>query len=264
MGPFDQQAVRDAPPSERRRRITHRAVPLIALALVALVVGMMVGASRESGAERAAGSFTKAWERADYPAMYRLLTSGARDRTSLTAFERAYREAGATATAVSLRAGKPRDQGHGARVPIVIATRVFGTIRGPLTVPVDGDKVDWDPHLVFPGLAKGERLTRQTLAPKRAKILARRGQTLAEGPAAQRTSPLGMLASSIAGTVAPPRTRAERDATFARGFPRGTPVGQNGLERILESQVAGRPGGTLSVGRRPIARSRPEPSGPVR
>src|SRR4051794_36468010 len=105
LGPFDQQAARGSP-ADRRRRVTHRAVPLIAIAAVALIVGIVVGAGRESDAERTADSFTRAWARSDYPAMYRLLTSGARDRTSLAAFERAYRMAGATATAVSLRAGR--------------------------------------------------------------------------------------------------------------------------------------------------------------
>src|SRR5205814_4957563 len=123
------------------------------------------------------------WQRADYPAMYRMLTSSARARTSLQAFERDYKMAAATATSVSLRAGKAHDSGPGARVPVTVGTRLFGTVRGTVTLPVHGDKVEWDPHLVFPGLAKGESVTRQTVAPRRAKILARGGQTLAEGPA---------------------------------------------------------------------------------
>jgi peptidoglycan glycosyltransferase len=250
---------------ERQRRLTHRGLPLAALAFVALVVGIVVGAnSGESDAERTTAKFTQDWARGDYAAMYGLLTGKARQRTSLAAFERAYRMAGATATTVGLRPGKAHDAGPGARAAVVVTTRIFGTIRGRVTVPVNGTKVDWDPHLVFPGLEKGEALTRRTLAPQRAKILARGRQTLAEGPAAQRTSPIGSVASSIAGTVAPPKTQAERDATFARGFPPGTPVGQNGLERILETRVAGRPGGTLLAGGRPIARSREVASGPVR
>src|SRR5436853_5837515 len=112
--------------------------------------------------------------------MYGMLTSGARGRTSLAAFERVYKMAAATATAVALTPGKAHDEAPGARVPVTIATRLFGTIRGRVTVPVDGTKVDWGPHLVFPGLRKGEKLTRRTVAPRRATILARGGQTLAE------------------------------------------------------------------------------------
>jgi cell division protein FtsI/penicillin-binding protein 2 len=251
-------------PSDRRHRLTHRALPLGAIALLALIAGVVVGAGSQSDAERATTSFMRAWQRRDYPAMYDLLTSSSRKVTSLVAFERTYKNAGATATMVSLQAGKAHDSGDGARVPVTIATRLFGTIRGRLVVPVSGDRVKWDPRLVFPGLAEGASLTRRTVAPRRAKILARGRQTLAEGPATQRSSPLGPLASSIAGVVAQPKTQAEREATFARGFPPGTPVGQNGLERILETRVAGRPGGTLFAGGRPVARSSPVASGPVR
>jgi peptidoglycan glycosyltransferase len=251
-------------PPERRRRLTHRAVPLAAIALAALVVGIVVGAGGRSDAERAADGFVSAWRHRDYPAMYGMLTGSARERTSLAAFERAYKQAGATATTTSLVARKSHDTNGGARVRLTLATRLFGTIRRQLVLPVDGSKIDWDPSLVFPGMARGEQLTRRTVAPQRAKILARGGQVLAEGPGAQRTSPLGALGSSIAGTVAPPTTQALRDATYARGFPPGTPVGQNGLERILEMRVAGRPGGVLLVGGRPVARSSPVAAGPVR
>src|SRR4051812_29109579 len=186
-----------APPGDRRRRITHRALPLIAIATVALVVGFLVGAGGQSDAERAASGFTRAWARGDYRAMYDMLGSSAKRRTSFAAFERAYRSAAATATAVSVLPGKAHDSGNGARAPVAIGTRVFGTIRGRLAVPVDGDKVDWRPQLVFPGLASDERLTRRTVAPPRGRILSRDGRTLAEGPAGARTSPLGSLASSI-------------------------------------------------------------------
>src|SRR2546421_11392542 len=101
-------AMRAIPP-ERRRRITHRAVPLIAIALVALVVGIVVGAGGQSDAERTATNFTRAWQRPGYPAMYHLLPGGAREAVSIGAFERACKEAGATATTVPLRAGKADD-----------------------------------------------------------------------------------------------------------------------------------------------------------
>ena len=61
-----------------------------------------------------------------------------------------------------------------------------------------------------------------------------------------------------------PRTEPERNALYARGFPKDQPIGQGGLERILEQRVAGSPGGTLLAGRRVIARARSRASGPVR
>src|SRR3954451_22117758 len=98
LGHSDRYDSPRALPAERRRRITRRALPLIAIALVALVVGIVVGAGRQSDAQRTANRFVTAWGRGDYPAMYRLLTGAARDKISLAAFERAYKDAGATAT----------------------------------------------------------------------------------------------------------------------------------------------------------------------
>jgi len=65
--------------------------------------------------------------------MYHLLGSGAKERTSFTAFREAYRSAGATATIVSVRPGKARNSGgRCAGVPVTIATRIFGVLRGTL------------------------------------------------------------------------------------------------------------------------------------
>jgi cell division protein FtsI/penicillin-binding protein 2 len=117
---------------------------------------------------------------------------------------------------------------------------------------------------VFPGLNKGEELSRETTAPPRAKILARDGSTLVEGPAGARTSPLGTAGSEIAGVLTTPTLDDERAALYARGFEPDTPVGTSGLERILEEQVAGTPGGELRAGTRVLASSEPRAAKPVR
>ena len=145
---------------EQRRRLRRRAVPalgggLLFVLIVALILGS--GTSEQAGG---AQRFADAWKRGDYAAMYEMLSSGAKERTSRPAFERAYKMAAATATTVSLGPGKPHDASGGARVPVTVATRIFGTLRGRLLLPVDGDDhVDWRPNLVFPGLAKGAALT---------------------------------------------------------------------------------------------------------
>jgi len=117
--------------------------------------------------------------------------------------------------------------------------------------------------MVFPGLREGETLSRRTSPPERAPIKSADGKRLAEGPAEARTSPLGPLAASIAGTVEPTKDKQEQLRLFARGFPRDTPVGTSGLERIFEDQVAGRPGGMLIAGRRVLARSEPGAASPA-
>ena len=247
---------------EARRRIATRS--LAAVAAVALVVGLIVGGSAQSGAERTARDFTSAWERGDYGAMYKLLTPAARKRVSAAEFRSTYAFAAATATATAIAAGKVKGEGDGARVRIAARTRIFGVVRGEVVVPVKDERVDWRPHLVFPGLRRGESLTRRTQAPKRAKILSKGGRTIVSGPATARVTNPASPASSIVGTVEAPTDPAVRSAAYARGFPLGTPVGVNGLERALDAQVAGRPGGELLAGGRRIAASAPQPAHSVR
>jgi len=255
----------EADDRERRRRLTHRALPaLAALALPALGLGFALGAAFESDAERVAADFARTWERGDYATMQRLIAADRRARVPVEALRAAYERAAAVATSTSVRVGEPDGMRAGkVRVPVTVETRVFGTVRGEVLVGVaEGQYLDWQPHLVFPGLGEGETLARETKAPERARILSTRGKTLAAGPAENRSSAAD--AASIAGSLAPSEDAAERRELFARGFPPGTLVGANGLERALQAKLEGRPGGTLMAGDRVLARSPPRPAKPVR
>src|SRR5918999_985366 len=107
---------------ERRRRLTRRLLPALGgVALIALVVGVIVGSSHESSEERVARSFASAWERRDYPRMHSLLTPAARARFTLEEFARAYRYTTAIATAASLDARDPDGERDGG---VVIPTTV--------------------------------------------------------------------------------------------------------------------------------------------
>jgi peptidoglycan glycosyltransferase len=248
---------------ERRRRITHRAVPVVAVvAGLALIFGLAIG-SRDSETERVASDFATAWEKRDYAGMHRLLSADARAAVSREQLASAYRDAAATATTRRLSIADPETDGNVARLPVTAHTAVFGPVSGPVELPVVEGAVDWKPHLVFPGLTAGVRLDRRTAAPVRAKLLAADGQVLAEGPADARSSPLA-VASSIAGALEAPADAAEQQALYARGFPEDTPVGVSGLERVFEQRLAGRPGGELLAGDRVLARSTPRPARPVR
>jgi penicillin-binding protein A len=77
-------------------------------------------------------------------------------------------------------------------------------------------------------------------------------------------SPLGTAGAEIAGVLTTPVTEEERDALYARGFEEDTPVGASGLERILEEQLAGKPGGRLLAGARLLAESEPQAAEPAR
>jgi penicillin-binding protein A len=161
-------------------------------------------------------------------------------------------------------AGEPEDERQGAvGVPVEVHTRVFGTIRGQIDVPVRDDRVAWRRELVFPGLAPGVKLSRRTQPPERGSLLSRDGKVIAKGPADSRGAPLGPLSGSIAGSLAPEETARERRALYTRGFPRDWPVGQTGLEQAFETELAGRPGGELILGGRVIARARPRKAPPV-
>ena len=254
------------PSPERRRRLTRRALPALAgLALLASGAGLVVGSRAQSGSERTADEFAEAWERGDYGAMYALLDDASRRVHTRREFRAAYRDVAATATATTVEVGDPGGERAGTvTIPVAVRTRVFGTLRAELRLPVHDERVTWGPLLAFPGLRRGEALARESEPPERAPLLSRDGEVLAEGPADARSSPLEAIAGSIAGTLQPEETAAERRAVYARGFPPDWPAGQNGLEHAFEDRLAGRPGGRLLAGERVLARARPRPAQPVR
>ena len=248
----------------RRRRLFSRGVPLlVALAVAAFGAGILAGGLGKSDAERVAADFVAAWERGDFRSMHRLIEDGDRARAPLPAFRGAYERAAMTATAEAIDAGDPREDGDSARVPVTVRTRIFGTVRGTVTLRVANERIEWDRSLVFPGMRGAQRLDRDTEAPPRAEIRARDGREVVSGPAEAR-APTGDLGASIAGSVGPAETRAERDDLRRRGFPPDTPIGKTGLERAAESYVAGLPGGRLTAGGRTLATSRPREAEPVR
>lgn len=252
--------------SERRRRITHRALPALGgLATVSLLAGAFVGSSARTPSERAAGDFAEAWERGDLRTMHALLSAPARARYPLERFRRAYRLAADTATLTAVDAAEPDGlRGGEVTVPVVLETRVFGRLGGELRVPVSGERVEWAPRLVLPELRAGERLTRLSVPPLRATLRSRDGKVLAQGPAGGRASPLVGIADSIAGRMEPEETAEERAGLYARGFPRDWPVGQSGLEEAFEERLRGRPGGELVAGRRVLARAQPRAARAIR
>jgi len=245
----------------------QRLAPLLAFAAAAFVLGIVLGSRHEPSERRLAARFAAAWERGDYATMHSLLTEKARSQYPLRRFGRAYTDAADTATVSGVQTSRPRlrDDG-GVDLDVTMATRIFGSISGPLTLAVEEDPdgsqgVAWRPELAFPGLRAGERLERETRMPPRAAIQARDGTIIAEGE--QRLSDLGPLASEVAGRLGPAPPEREEELT-RRGIPEGTPVGLNGLERTFDERLAGKPGGTLTAGGRVLASSEPEAGSAVR
>ncbi|HEX2103231.1 MAG TPA: penicillin-binding transpeptidase domain-containing protein [Solirubrobacteraceae bacterium] len=250
-------------PSPARARKRRRAV-LGAGAIVAgaaFLTGLVLGAQHVPSAQRSAERFAAAWQRGDYAAMYSELSERERARVRRSAFTSAYQRALHTATARRVVAGPTRRDGDAYRIPVRIDTRIFGTIRGAVRVPVGDAGVDWSRDLVFPGLRRRERLSRRTWLPERAALLARDKTPLARGSA--RSSPLGPVASALTGVLGP--IPADRRAELARlGVPPDAVVGASGLERIFDTRLLGRPGGDLRAGGRLLAHAEPQRAEPVR
>jgi cell division protein FtsI/penicillin-binding protein 2 len=242
---------------------------LLVLAAVSFAGGIRAGSDQTSDAAQALERFVQAWERDDWVSMHAALTPAARDRTGARRLKRAYARLSTTATIERVRVARPlpepHEDGRPVHLRVTLQTRVFGAITGTLELPVGGEDemagVDWRSHHAFPGMRRGQRLTRETTMPSRAAILTRDGQEIAAGP--DRLSDLGSLAAEIAGRLGPAPAERQRELA-ALGVPPETPVGLNGLEREFDIELLGRPGGVLRLGGRLIAERDPEAAQPVR
>jgi penicillin-binding protein A len=247
---------------------------MIALAIVAFVIGAIVGANHTSStAHTLAARFVAAWTQRNYAAMYGDLDVVSRRSIPLGEFASVYRNALTTATATHVKVvGKPRNVSGGlVGVPVRVHTRLFGTLSLDFALKIvegggEGARVAWSRSAAFPGLRPGELLSRHTELPRRATLLARDGSVLAEGAAAgagERTSPLGEVAGGVLGDVGP-IPAAQRQALEAEGVPSNAIVGVSGVEQALDDRLRGTPGGELLAGRRLLASAAPVATPAVR
>jgi peptidoglycan glycosyltransferase len=175
--------------------------------------------------------FASAWERGATGAMYRELDPDARSTYSPQRFASDYRIANREATVEKVDVGRIGKAADGrVRVPVAVQTKLFGTLRGQVVLPVTraGERVGvrWRPYLRLPGLRPGERVARTIRRrPHRASVLGADGRRLADEPAAQ----------AIAG-----RAPAPGDPGF-------------GLEARYDDRLAGRPSAELRFGSRRVA-----------
>src|SRR3954454_22108955 len=181
----------------------RRFAPLAITAVLALGAGAVTGARHVPQERRTAQAFAQAWQRGDHRAMYALLSDDAKQRTTPERLQRTYAQAAQTMTLEKLTTGPVRGD---TTIPVRMKTRIFGELKGDLTLPMGERKdeapgVDWSAELVYPGLHRGEKLRRETILPERAALQARDGSALAEGP--DRLSDLGPLAAEIVGRTGP-------------------------------------------------------------
>ena len=101
--------------------------------------------------------------------------------------------------------GRARRHGDVVSLVMSVATRMFGRVSEPMSVPVVADASRpagvLDAALTFPGLETGEHLAepRRRPAGRGAKILDFTGHVLAEGPATARTYPQGPAFGLVTG-----------------------------------------------------------------
>jgi len=183
-----------------------------------------------SGARRAAAQrFVAAWADRDTGAMWRTLSPAARRAHPRAAFAGAYKSAETAAGVTAVHVGTPVKERAGTiAVRVAVTTKVFGTLRGVVALPVSGigpeAGVDWASSLRLPGLRAGEGVKRRDGAqPTRATIFA------ADGSPLDATG----LGASIAG-------KAGAEPT--------------GLERIYDERLAGHPSERLLFGARTVGK----------
>jgi peptidoglycan glycosyltransferase len=175
---------RRRPPRRRRSPLAYL-IPLLLLALIGGVVALVVRHDREIDRQRAdATAFTKAYAARDSNAMWRALDTKSQQAYPRARFATLVQRADSAATVKAKRLGKASKPKDGAvSVPVAVRTRLFGTLRGTLELPVKDGGVAWTPSLRLPGLRKGEAPKRRTLqSARQATVLTRSGTALLDDP----------------------------------------------------------------------------------
>lgn len=229
---------------ERQQRLKTRALPLVAVAFVAFVLGAIQGCPGNPNRDLAE-SYAEAWQVHDYKKMHNLLSTKSQAAIPLERFRERYRKSEGMATLQSLDPADAEGDETKAEVPMKADTRAFGTIEEPLNFTFGSDGIAWQNSLLFPGLKVGEELSRETRLPPRAAILASNGGAMAKGPSLAREHPLGDAMIDVTGVVGEPD--ADATGNLALGFAPGEPTGISGLELAYNGRLAGKPGGTLSA-----------------
>src|SRR5438067_5358847 len=143
--------------TDARRRRIQRARPVAAMALVAFVIGAIVGAhSGASAVGSLAGRFVKEWTRGEYASMYQDVDDATKRSLSVDRFARVYREALTMATATGAHvAGHVHGRGEGVYdVPVRVSTRLFGPLALPFELHIveaggQGARVAWSHSEAF-------------------------------------------------------------------------------------------------------------------
>ena len=137
--------------AERRQRLKSRALPLVGIAFVAFVMGVVQGCPGNPNKD-AAGRYVDAWEKGDFEAMYAELSSKSQEAIPLDRFEARYEDTAAMATLDPVKAAEVEGAETEAQVQIEATTLAFGPIKQPLKLTFRSDGIAFAPRLLFPAL----------------------------------------------------------------------------------------------------------------
>ncbi len=183
-------------------------------------------------ADEQAFAFLQAWERADYPAMYSLLTNASQDLYSEQEFTSTYLEVVEEATILRLSprimAAFQPDRSAEVTFAVSFETALVGDFEVQNQMPMNFEegtwRVDWSPALILPQLGDDTFVRMTTWSPSRGNIYDRNGLGLAvqgnlvevgviPGEILDEPALLGLL-SSVLG-----RTPADLQARYADAMP---------------------------------------------
>jgi penicillin-binding protein A len=227
---------------ERQQRLKTRALPLVGVAFIAFILGMIQGCPGDPN-RTAAENYVNAWADHDYAAMHDLLSTKSKEAIPLERFQQRVEKMESMGTLVTVEGSDAEGDETLAKVPVKATTRAFGEIDQTMEFTFGSDGIAFRNDLLFPGLEQDEELTRETKLPNRAPILAKDGQVMAKGPSLAREYPLGDAMVDVTGTIGESKEGDVINTAF--GFDPGEPVGVSGLELAYNGRLAGKPGGTL-------------------
>jgi len=136
-------------------------VPLVVIAVLAFAVGFDLAGGPARSERRLVTRYMTAWRHGDFAAMYGLLDARSQAGLSAASLRNAYVAAASTATVISFANGRvSQPHGNVISVPILVRTRIFGTLRATLEVTFTGSgsgaRVSYGTELLFPGLRAGQ------------------------------------------------------------------------------------------------------------
>ncbi|MDO9545997.1 MAG: penicillin-binding transpeptidase domain-containing protein [Pelolinea sp.] len=133
-------------------------------------------------------SFLSLWVNGEYDQMYQMVSSSSRQEISDTDFVTFYEQTASNATLRSIEtqllSSMKNPNSATAKYRVVFNTSLFGSFEREidLTLALEENtwKVNWDPGLILPELAGGNRLQLETISADRGSIYARDGQLIVD------------------------------------------------------------------------------------